>query len=102
MSSLLTVGCHTRSRVYGEMVSQTLPIYFSVGCVFSFFPILLMGKCCSGLLEVFFAFFAEEIFPHVAVILVWEKMTSGSFYVTIVNHSSHTNFENQGMRKLRL
>lgn len=58
MSSLLTVGCHTRSRVYGAMVSQPLP---SISVWVFFFSILLLCKCCSVIFGGFFCF-AEEIF----------------------------------------
>ena len=37
MSSLLTIACHTRSRVYGKVVSQPLPSILV--WVFFFFPL---------------------------------------------------------------
>ena len=80
VSFLLTVGHRSRDGVFSKILSQPL------------LPVLMWGFLvahCVGVSQLVLWFLSEEIVLYVAVysVCLWEEVSSGSSYFTMLNHN---------------
>lgn len=81
LSFLLIMGRYAGGGIYGEIVSRP------------FLPaLILFSSCLPNVKWLLYQFlgFIREVVPYITVdlVLTWEEVSSGSFYVSILNQNS--------------